>query len=160
MKALIVFYSETGNTKKLAHYIGEYLHEKGWAVDERWLQPKGEAKSFFGKCLKAFFHRRTEFESTFVVVSPYDLVCFGSPVWAMGPAPAMHTYLKECVGLMGKKVLLFATYGSGLGKDVCLGKMARIMRKKDARRIYTLSAPGKEMDNGEKIKEEIRKILV
>jgi flavodoxin len=160
MKALIVYYSETGNTKKLAHHIGEYLHEKGWAVDERWLQPKDEAKSFFGKCLKAFFRRRTEFESTFVVVSPYDLVCFGSPVWAMGPAPAMNTYLKECVGLMGKKVLLFVTYGSGLGKDACLSKMARMMWKKDVRKVYTLSIAGKEVNEADKIKEEIRKILV
>jgi flavodoxin len=159
MKALIVYYSETGNTKKLAQAVGEYLHKEGWAVDERRLQATGEAKSFFGKCVRAFFRFKTKVESTFVVVSPYDLVCFGSPVWAFGPAPAMNTYLDECVGLMGKKVLVFVTYGSGTGKDLCLRKMAGIIKKKEARKVTQLGIAGADIDKSALVQAEIRKAL-
>ncbi len=157
MKALIVYYSETGNTKKLAHLIGEYLHNQGWAVDERWLHAPNESKSFMGKCLKAFFHIRTKVESTFVVVSPYDLVCFGSPVWAFEPAPAARTYMMDCVGLVGRKTVAFVTYGSGLGKGRCLGNMAKMLKKKDAREVKLFSVASSDIDNVEKVKEVIKK---
>ncbi|MDD5132526.1 MAG: hypothetical protein PHH44_07700 [bacterium] len=160
MKALIVYYTETGNTKKLAHLIGEYLHNQGWAVDERWLHAPHEPKSFFGKCLKAFFRVRTKVESTFVVVSPYDLVCFGSPVWAFEPVPAMRTYMQDCVGLLGKRTLAFVTYGSGMGKDRCLGNMAKMLKKKEAREVKLLSVASADINNAGTVKEEIQKILV
>jgi flavodoxin len=159
MKALIVYYTETGNTKKLAHLIGEHLHNQGWAVDERWLQSSREPKSFIGKCLRSFFRIRTKVESTFVVVSPYDLVCFGSPVWAFEPVPAMRTYIQDCVGLVGKKTLAFVTYGSGMGKDRCLGNMAKMLKKKEAREVKLLSIASADIDNVEKVKEEIKKCL-
>lgn len=159
MKALIVYYSETGNTKKLAHLIGEHLHHHGWAVDERWLQAPNESKSFLGKCLKAFFRIRTKVESTFVVVSPYDLVCFGTPVWAFGPAPAARTYLKDCIGLVGKKTLAFVTYGSGVGKDRCLKNMAKMLKKKEAREVKLLSIASSNIDNLGRVKQEIRRVF-
>ncbi len=159
MKALIVYYTETGNTRKLAHLIGEYLHDQGWAVDERWLQAPSEPKSFLGKCFKAFFRLRTKVESTFVVVSPYDLACFGSPVWAFEPVPAMRSYLQDCVGLVGKKTLAFVTYGSGLGKDRCLGNMAKILKKKEAREVRLLSVASTDINNIDEVKGLIREIL-
>jgi len=159
MKALIVYYTETGNTKKLAHLIGEHLHHQGWAVDERWLQAPNEPKSFLVKCLKAFFRIRTKVESTFVVVSPYDLVCFGTPVWALEPVPAMRTYIQDCVGLVGKKTVAFVTYGSGLGKDRCLENMAKILKKKEAREVKLLGVASADIDNIETVREEIKKCL-
>jgi len=45
----------------------------------------------------------------------------------------MNTYLDKCCGLGSKEVVLFTTYGSGLGNQRCLNYMQDVLAKKGAR---------------------------
>jgi flavodoxin len=129
VKSAIIYYSYSGNTKKVAGILAEYLKEK-YEVNLIELKARDESKNFFGQCNRAFWHKRATIEETNIDLSEYNLVCFGTPVWAFGPAPAMNTYLDMCFGLEGKDAVIFSTYGSGTGKDRCMDHIEKILKKK------------------------------
>jgi len=131
MKSAIVYYSYSGNTKKVAQSLCDHLRQKG-EVDIVELKPLDESDSFFGQCRRAFKRQRAKIAAVNFDLSGYDLICFGSPVWAFAPAPAMNTYLDNVQGIGNKEIILFTTFGSGTGNNRCLNYMQRILAKKGA----------------------------
>jgi len=51
-----------------------------------------------------------------VDVSGYDILVFGSPVWAFKPAPVIHTAIESLKGCNGKKAGAFFTHGGRPGQ--------------------------------------------
>jgi flavodoxin len=96
-KILVVYYSKTGNTKKIAEKIAKLLNAD---LDE--IVVKGNHMPF-----------QKKFEMTYKKnPSDYDLVAVGTPVWSFGPPPALKRYLiKNKI----KKVAFFCTYNGILG---------------------------------------------
>jgi NAD(P)H-dependent FMN reductase len=92
-------------------------------------------------------------------LSGYDLICFGTPVWAFGPTPAMNTYLADCSGLEGKEIILFATYGSGAGKERCLNYMQNILAQKGAKGFKRFSIQQFKVNDKEFVLEKIKEII-
>jgi flavodoxin len=79
MKSLVVYYSKSGNTEKVAKAIAMGL--------------------------KAELKKIEEIED----VSSYDLICIGTPVHAFAPAKSIKKFLKELPDLPGKKGAGFCT---------------------------------------------------
>lgn len=131
MKSAIIYYSYSGNTKKVANILKELLDKKG-ECEEIELIAQDESKSFLGQCHRAFQRKKAKINTVKSEFSGYDLICLGTPVWAFTPTPAMNTFLDLCAGLEGKQVLLFTTYGSGTGNERCLNYMQNILSKKKA----------------------------
>ena len=129
MRSIVIYYSYSGNTKKVAEFLNEHLTEKGPA-EQLELNALDETKSFLGQCRRAVTHTRAAIASANFDLSGYDIICLGTPVWAFGPTPAMNTYLDKCLGLEGKSVILFTTFGSGTGNKRCLDYMQDILAKK------------------------------
>ena len=138
MKSAIIYYSYRGNTGKVANILAELLSKQG-QVEQIELIALDEPKSFLAQCRRAFSGVKAKINPITVDFSGYDLICFGSPVWAFAPAPAMNTYLDICTGLEGKEVLLFTTYGSGTGNERCLNHMQGILAKKGSARFSRFS---------------------
>ena len=138
MKSAIIYYSFTGRTKRVTEILAEHLREKG-AVDLIELNPLDESKSFFGQARRAFYKARAKLAPVNFDLAGYDLICFGNPVWAFAPAPAMNTYLNNCIGVEGKDVILFTTYGSGTGNERCLNIMQEALSKKGAKSFKRFS---------------------
>ena len=109
MKTLVIFYSRTGNTRKVAESISKALKS-----DLTEIFPKQEFKGFFG-----FF--RGGFQAAMqktpkikpIKKKEYDLVVIGTPVWAGNMSSPVRTFLKK---LKPKSVAFFATKGNSLGK--------------------------------------------
>ncbi len=123
MKSIIIYYSYTGNTQKVADILAENLTERTEFVTTSRLEALDEASSFFLQSRRALFHKRAKIAPVQFDLSDYELICLGTPVWALGPAPAMNAYLDSCFGLKGRTVVLFVTYGSGLGLKRCFNYM-------------------------------------
>jgi len=159
MKSVVIYYSCSGNTKKVAEILAGELTKSGPAQAIE-LIATDESKSFLGQCRRAFSHAKAEINPAQTDLSNYDLVCLGSPVWAFAPAPAMNTYLDLCTGLDGKKVILFTTYGSGTGNQRCLKYMQDILSKKGAESFNSFSVQQLKIKDREfvltKIKESMR----
>lgn len=138
MKSIIIYYSYSGNTKKVAGALSGHLKDRG-ETEVIELQALDESDKFLAQAVRAFRHKRAEIAPVNFDLSKYDLLCFGTPVWAFGPAPAMNTYLDKCFGIEGKDTILFTTYGSGTGNQRCLKFMQNILAKKDAKKFSRFS---------------------
>ena len=112
LKALVLYYSQTSNTKLVAEEIANRLGadiEEIVAVDP--YDP--DFKASIERCMK---EREAgilpEIEPLKADLAQYDVVFFGFPVWFGTYAPPMITLVNE-VDFSGKKLVPFCTFGSG-----------------------------------------------
>jgi len=159
MKSAIVYYSYSGNTRKVAQALMEALKQEG-EVREIELVPIDETRSFFGQCRRAFWHKKASLQNVNFDLSGYDHICVGTPVWAFGPTPAINTYLDKCFGVEGKPVILFTTYGSGAGRERCLDYMQDILAKKGAGEFKRFSVQQFKVRDKDFVIATIKKVLV
>lgn len=131
MKSAIIYYSFSGNTRQVTNALAGFLEQKG-EVTIFEIKALNESANFFIQCYRAFRKKRAVTAWVNYDLKDFDLVCFGTPVWAFGPAPAMNTYLDACPDIQDKSVLLFTTYGSGTGNTRCLDYMQGLLSKKGA----------------------------
>lgn len=157
MKSAIVYYSYNGNTKKVVGVLAQVLSQKG-EVSQIELMPLDETKNFFRQCRRAIFRKKALLSAVNFDLSAYDLVCFATPVWAFGPAPAMNTYLKNCFGVKGKEIILCVTFGSGSGVRRCVHYMQDILEAAGATSFSRLSIQQFRVNDKEFIGSEIKKI--
>jgi flavodoxin len=158
MRSVIVYYSYSGNTRKVAHLLSEELKQKG-GVEIKELRPADESRNFFLQCRRAIKHVRAKLEPADFDLGAYDLICIGTPVWAFGPAPAVNTWLAECRGIHGKNIVLFTTYGSGTGNKRCLDYMQSLLAAKGAKDFKRFSIQQFKIKNKELILSKIKEAL-
>jgi flavodoxin len=113
MRSIVFYYSSTGNTKRVAEKIAQEL---GADIEEivdhkNRLGLAGVLRGGYDSSRG----RETPIEETKKLPENYDLVVLGTPVWNLGPTPAIRSYLAKN-SLSEKKVALFCTYGNAGGK--------------------------------------------
>ncbi len=111
-RTLVLYYSQTGNTKAVAEEIANRLGadiEEIVAVNP--YNPDFQAT--IQRCLQEREQGVTpEIQPIKADLSKYDIVFLGYPVWFGTYAPPVITWLNS-VNLTGKKVVPFCTFGSG-----------------------------------------------
>ena len=108
MDALVVYYSRTGNTRRLAETIArarEAVTEE--LIDE---QDRTGVKGYFGAGTDAMFKREAAIGEPAKNPREYDLVIVGTPVWAFNMTPAVRTFLTR-YGSDIKSIAFFCTVG-------------------------------------------------
>ena len=115
MKKLIVYFTYTGNTKKIVDKISEkldcdileiktvipYSTDYDTVVND---EQNSEASNHL-----------PEIQNIDVNLREYDQIIIGTPVWWYRPVPAIRTFLTQN-DLSGKKIIPFATNAGWLGK--------------------------------------------
>ena len=87
MKACVLYFSLTGNTKRFAEAISELIEAPAFDI--------------------------TSCEPS--TVTDYDLLIIGTPVMGMQPAPLVSTFVKRLPQGYGKKAIVFCTYAIAKG---------------------------------------------
>jgi flavodoxin len=125
MKALVVFYSRTGVTKKAAEAISSTLK-----CDIEEIIDTKDRKGVIGYLTSgrdAMKKKLAEIKDTKYNPSFYDLTIIGSPVWAHHMASPIRAYIsKNKVNF--KNIALFCTMG-GSGAESVLGEMGNLCGK-------------------------------
>lgn len=121
-RVLVVFYSRSGTTRRLARQIAESLDADLEEIHE----PRHRA-GFFGYVRSANDALRTrECPITPPRRDPslYDLVVIGTPVWMGRPSAPVQAYM---AGLADRcrRVAFFGTYASRVNLPALFGRMAR-----------------------------------
>lgn len=88
MKTLIIYYSQTGNTQRIARKIRDGMRGAGHDVTLKFLK-----------------------KATYEELKQYDMVGFGSPVWYEMP-PNVRKFVEECPRQNGKLAFSFCTHGT------------------------------------------------
>ena len=111
-KILVVYYSQTSNTKTVAH---EIAHRLGADIKEiQAAQPyDGDFQATISRCMKDRQDGvKPEIKALYVDLAQYDVIFIGFPVWFGTYAPPVATFVDQ-VDLSGKKIVPFCTFGSG-----------------------------------------------
>ena len=111
-KVLVLYYSQTSNTKAVAEEIATRL---GADIDE--IVPvmpyDGDFQATIERCMQEREQGGLpEIQPIAADVAQYDIVFIGYPVWFGTYAPPIASLLDQ-VDLSGKKVVPFCTFGSG-----------------------------------------------
>lgn len=114
MKICIIYHSETGNTRHVAQHLSSAFDSKLVEIND--VASHSQLTRFLIWCKMARGEELTKTEPESVDVSEYDLIVFGSPVWAFKPTPAIHTAIVNLKGCMGKPAVAFSTHGGRPGQ--------------------------------------------
>jgi flavodoxin len=117
---LVVYYSWTGNTKRVAKAVADCLGaDLEEIVEER---PFTGPFARFLHALDSIVRRKPPIAPSKHDVGDYDVVIFGSPVWAAEMAAPMRSFLAREKGRVARAAF-FCTQ-SGLGGETALAGMA------------------------------------
>jgi len=132
MKACILYFSQTGNTKQFAESISESLETK------------------------AIFDITTTEPSA---VENYDVVIIGTPVHGFNPSKEALAFVESLPEGDNKRAVLFCTYRLWKGKT--FGKLKKELKKKGYSTVLCASAKAKEFTKEDFVKPtaEIMKAL-
>jgi|GEM_PF-713647 len=118
-KTLVVYFSKTGNTQKIAFKISIILkadleriidlNNRGFCL--------GGGEATFGIAAKI---KKPKFKA-----EDYDLVLIGTPIWSWSMTPAIRAYLKKNKGKI-KRVAFFVTAG-GTKPDKIVKNMEKLL---------------------------------
>lgn len=115
MRALVVYYSLKGSTRRIAEAIAEMTDAD---LESLRTKDKIEASRFMdyywgGK--KKHPNEKVEIAPLEHDPSEYDMIFIGTPVWAWAPSPPVYSFLMDH-SFKGKKVALFSSSEGELGK--------------------------------------------
>ncbi len=141
MKSLVVFYSKTGITKKVAENIKEILNcDIEEVVD---LKKRSGILGFIISGRDAALEKLTEIKKLTKNISQYEHIIIGTPVWAGNITPAIRTFV-ESYSRLFKNVSFFCTMRITGDKKV-FEKLSLICNKKP---IFYISFRQKEVLSG------------
>ena len=157
MKTLIIYYSQTESTKKVAETLA--LSLKADICEVKDLKERDGFKNRLSTLVDAFRENKTEIYPPVLNLEEYGTIYFGTPTWTNNPSPAINTMIDRC-NLFGKDVVLFATMNSS-GGDSAIKKMERKVKARGARVIerFTIKTKDKSLSQIEKDTESIVKVL-
>ncbi len=135
MKVLIVYYSWTSNTKTVAEAVSAVTGGSLRPLREKHTRHKGSG--FLGAAFGALTGARSALENPDYDTGEYETVFIGTPVWAMHPAPAINSFLRN-TSLQNKSVYLFTTNASGKPQRA-LDSLSKKIRKKGGTLIGSFS---------------------
>ena len=122
MKTVILYYSFSGKTKKLAI---KKANELGADIEEiTEVKKSSMLKAFTVGAFMAIKRKKAEIQPVTSVLSGYDQIIIMAPVWANKPAPAFNNIIEHLPS--GKKIELFLTSGSGKTKGSTEGTKALV----------------------------------
>ena len=111
-KILVLYYSQTSNTKAVAQEIATKLNAD---IEEIvMVEPyNGDFQATIDRCM---VEREQgiipDIKPVAAKIADYDVIFLGYPVWFGTYAPPVATFLKQ-TNLSGKKIVPFCTFGSG-----------------------------------------------
>jgi flavodoxin len=125
-KVLVVYYSRTGNTKKVAEDVARMLNaDIEQLIDKK---DRSGAGGYMVAGKDAATEKLTEIEPAKNDPAKYDMVVIGTPVWAWNMTPAVRTYIANNKAAI-KKVAFFTSAG-GTKPDKIVSKMETLAGKK------------------------------
>lgn len=141
MKILIIYYSRTGTTKKVAEMIAEKIGAEATEIKDN-VDRSGIA-GYMKSGRDAMKKRLTKLEPLRKKLAEYDLVIIGTPIWGWNMSAPIRTFVTEQKNNLNQ-VAFFCTMG-GSGDENAFEEMAEILEKKP---LSTLSLKTKDVATG------------
>lgn len=156
MKALVVYYSQTGNTEKVAHTLAKKLENEG--IDLKIVSiERSRERSYEENVEDAKEEARAEIEPVITDLSDFDIFFIGTPVWCGKPATPVNAFMEKCERLDGTRMVPFLTHGGG-GPGMTFDRIKDELEPKGGNFVEELSLSSKEVDD-KAGKEKVEKLI-
>ena len=154
MKTIVLYYSRTRKTAKVAKTLAEEIGADSIEIID--LKDRMGAIKYLTSAIDALREKKTKIKPEEIDLTEYDLVYIGTPTWGGKPAPAIITIIDKC-DLKGKNVILFSTMGNSGGENA-INRMKEKIEARGGRTInsFTLKTGKIELDN---LSTETKRIL-
>ncbi|MBT3406781.1 hypothetical protein HN419_06505 [Candidatus Woesearchaeota archaeon] len=154
MKTLVVYYSRTKITEKVAQTISENINCDIEEIID--LKDRSGAIGYLKAGKDAMKKVETDISISDKDPSRYDCVIIGTPVWAFTMAPAIRTYINQNKDRF-KKVAFFCTEG-GSGHEKTFKDMEELTKKKPITTLFLLTKEVSKEQHINKTQEFVEKI--
>ena len=126
MKALIVYYSMSGNTEYAAGRIADRLGADLLRLEPEKAYPDSGIRKFLWGGKSAVMAEKPRLKPYQFDADSYDTIIFGFPVWAGNITPPIRTFISENEMRAARYAAFACQGGSGAGKafgklQACLG---------------------------------------
>jgi len=111
MNSIILYYSYTGHTKKMAEKLART--QDATLVEIQTKKRIGKLKAYVVECLRARMRKRAVIQPVTQDLSGYDLITLAAPVWAGFPAPAFNAMVDLLPKNKNIQVIFLSAHGSG-----------------------------------------------
>ena len=111
-KVLVVYYSRTGTTQKVAEAIASRLGADLERIVDR--KERHGATGFASGGKDAMLKRLTQIDDPVKDPVEYDLVVIGTPVWAWTMSPAARTWITRMKAGLSQVAFFLTTGGTGI----------------------------------------------
>ena len=115
MKIGIVYYSWTGNTRKIAQILEEKFKKEKAEVDLIEIEHV-KRPGFFTAGRASMKNQELPIKNTNFDMGKYDVIITGSPTWAGKPSPFITYFMNRAENIKGKTVAVFGTGMSPIDK--------------------------------------------
>lgn len=110
MKAIIIYYSRSGNTEKIAKRLQRDLDN----IPILKIEPEEAYGNYIMSCIRATKEKHANVIPKFITPIPdltdYDTIFLGYPIWMQDLPMFVQEFMKQC-NTKGKRIIPFATYG-------------------------------------------------
>lgn len=110
-KTLVIYYSRSGNTKKIADYIGEKTGGDVVRLETVRTYPSNYDEMLDTAKEEQRNSERPELKNKNINITDYDIIFLGYPIWWGEIATPVYTFLDQ-YDLSGKEIAPFVTSGS------------------------------------------------
>jgi flavodoxin len=136
VKTLVVYYSRTGSTQRVAEALAKNLKADMEEIVD--LAPRSGAAGWLRGGRDATLKRCTPIQDLKILPDDYELVVIGTPVWAFNVTPAIRTFLHE-YGSRCQRVAFFCVMG-GSGDSRTFRTMTDLAGKQPLATLAMLEA--------------------
>lgn len=112
MTDLVIYYSRTDNTRKVAEVIAQEKDAQLLEIKDK--KNRSGPIRYLEGAFDAIRNKTTNIEYEAVNLMDYDTVYIGTPVWASNPTPAINEFVEQN-DFTGVDVVVFATMMSSGG---------------------------------------------
>lgn len=110
MKAIIIYYSRSGNTEKIAKQLQTDLGN----IPAVKIEPEEAYGNYIMSCFRVMKENREKVTPKFITPIPdltlYDTIFIGFPIWAQDVPVFVQDFIRQC-DTANKTIIPFATYG-------------------------------------------------
>ncbi len=125
-KDLVVYYSRSGTTRKVARQIAELLQADVEEIADT--KDRKGLTGWLGSARDALLRRSADIEPAENDPADYDMVLIGTPVWGGTVSSPVRAYLEQQAGRLPEVAFFLTTGGSGVQRT--FEKMAELAGQK------------------------------
>jgi len=156
MKILIIYYSRTGITKKIAEYLAQKLDADIEEIID--LKDRKGPINYVIAGKDATQKKLTDIKESYNNLKNYDTIIIGTPVWAWTITPAIRTYIQKNIAeLKDKRVFAFCTMSAN-GYEGTFEVIEETLGKPVVAKIALLTKEVTKQEYSDKLSDFLREI--